>query len=361
MLVGRRRRFLNYLQRQGPRRLPRAHQRARPAPLSEPCVAPGTPAPEFTLTREDGEHFTQRRPRRADDGPRLLPVRVQPGLHRPAQRSTRRCSTEFARAGRDALRRLVRPAWAQRAFTREARRHDRAALGLRAQGRDVQAFGVYFEPGGMPTPRARDDRPRRRRAAGASRASTPACCRARTSIFDGLAAAAPERQDLGSAPVPPLGARRPRPRLRRRSAAARRLRRLRVPVLRRLHLRLREQARARWTFRHFPVRSKHPRAWAAACAAEAAGLQGAFGRCTTRSTPTRDASRTRTCGSARRALGLDVERFDADRRSEPVVARVRRDFESGVRAGVVTTPTVFEHGDATAGRPTRDLQRDRYD
>ncbi len=32
----------------------------------------------------------------------------------------------------------------------------------------------------------------------------------------------------------------------------------------------------RIVFRHFPVRSSHPRAWAAACAAEAAGLQGRF-------------------------------------------------------------------------------------
>ena len=32
----------------------------------------------------------------------------------------------------------------------------------------------------------------------------------------------------------------------------------------------------RVTFRHFPVRSSHPRAQAAACAAEAAALQGAF-------------------------------------------------------------------------------------
>jgi 2-hydroxychromene-2-carboxylate isomerase len=51
-----------------------------------------------------------------------------------------------------------------------------------------------------------------------------------------------------------------------------------------------------------------------------------------------------------RTLGLDVSRFDEDRRSEPVLARVRRDFESGVRAGVVTTPTVFAGGHAHAGR-----------
>ena len=40
-------------------------------------------------------------------------------------------------------------------------------------------------------------------------------------------------------------------------------------------------------------------------------------------------------------LGLDLERFERVRRGEAVRARVRGDFESGVRAGVVTTPTVF--------------------
>jgi 2-hydroxychromene-2-carboxylate isomerase len=51
-----------------------------------------------------------------------------------------------------------------------------------------------------------------------------------------------------------------------------------------------------------------------------------------------------------RALGLDVERFDADRRSDGVLARVRRDFESGVRAGVVTTPTLFSGDRMYAGQ-----------
>ena len=51
-----------------------------------------------------------------------------------------------------------------------------------------------------------------------------------------------------------------------------------------------------------------------------------------------------------RALGLDLERFDADRRSDAVIARVRRDFESGVRAGVVTTPTLFAGGMRYAGQ-----------
>jgi 2-hydroxychromene-2-carboxylate isomerase len=42
-----------------------------------------------------------------------------------------------------------------------------------------------------------------------------------------------------------------------------------------------------------------------------------------------------------KALGLDLERFEADRRSDEVAARVSRDFESGIRAGVAATPTLF--------------------
>ena len=45
-------------------------------------------------------------------------------------------------------------------------------------------------------------------------------------------------------------------------------------------------------------------------------------------------------------LGLDVDRFERDRRSDAVAERVDRDFRSGVRAGVVTTPTLFVAGRA---------------
>jgi hypothetical protein len=49
-------------------------------------------------------------------------------------------------------------------------------------------------------------------------------------------------------------------------------------------------------------------------------------------------------------LELDLQRFDADRRSEAARARVQRDFRSGVRAGVVTTPTLFVWEDSAARR-----------
>ena len=107
--------------------------------------------------------------------------------------------------------------------------------------------------------------------------------------------------------------------------------------------------RLRRVFRHFPVRSSHPRAWPAACAAEAAGLQGRFWEM--HDLLFADQGRLDDPHLWERAtvLGLDLERFDADRRSDAVGARVKRDFESGIRAGVVTTPTLFAGHSKYAG------------
>ena len=97
----------------------------------------------------------------------------------------------------------------------------------------------------------------------------------------------------------------------------------------------------RRVFRHFPVRSSHPRAWAAACAAEAAGLQGRFWEMHDALFADQGRLEDPHLWHRATALGLDLQRFDSDRRSEPVVARVKQDFKSGVRAGVVSTPTLF--------------------
>jgi protein-disulfide isomerase len=116
-----------------------------------------------------------------------------------------------------------------------------------------------------------------------------------------------------------------------------------------LSLRL-EHVTCRLVFRHFPVRSSHPRAWPAACAAEAAGQQGRFWEM--HDLLFADPGRLEDPHLWRRAqqLELDLDQFEADRRSESVRDRVGRDFRSGVRAGVVTTPTVFSAGQMHAGR-----------
>jgi protein-disulfide isomerase len=104
-------------------------------------------------------------------------------------------------------------------------------------------------------------------------------------------------------------------------------------------------------FRHFPVRSSHPRAWAGACAAEAAAAQGRFWEMHDSLFADQGRLEDPHLWQRAQALGLDLERFDAERRGDGVQDRVKRDFRSGVRAGVVTTPTVFE--DAGAGRYER--------
>jgi protein-disulfide isomerase len=115
-----------------------------------------------------------------------------------------------------------------------------------------------------------------------------------------------------------------------------------------LSLRLADRPLRR-VFRHFPVRSSHPRAWPAACAAEAAGLQGRFWEMHDSLFADQGRLEDPHLWARARTLGLDVERFDADRRSDAVVARVRADFTSGVRAGVVTTPALFIDGRMVTG------------
>jgi protein-disulfide isomerase len=125
-----------------------------------------------------------------------------------------------------------------------------------------------------------------------------------------------------------------------------------------LHARLeelRERTPLRLVYRHFPVRSAHPRAWAAACATEAAGLQGRFWEMHDAILADQGHMEDPHLWSLAERLGLDLDRFEADRRGEEVIARVRADFSAGVRAGVVTTPTVFREGQAFSGASLRSM------
>lgn len=115
-------------------------------------------------------------------------------------------------------------------------------------------------------------------------------------------------------------------------------------------LELRE-AQAQTVFRHMAIASRHRRAVPLAQAAEAAGAQGQFwefhdalyedqGRLD-------DPHLWERC----RALGIDVERFEADRRAPQVAEKVREQTAAALRAGATGTPSFLVGGSLTAELP----------
>ena len=101
----------------------------------------------------------------------------------------------------------------------------------------------------------------------------------------------------------------------------------------------------RFAFRHFPLTEIHPHALSASLAAEAAALQGRFwemhGMLFRRQRALEDDDLRRYAIELR----LEVARFDADRRGDAVLERVRRDVRSGDASGEVGgTPTLFIDG-----------------
>ncbi len=113
-------------------------------------------------------------------------------------------------------------------------------------------------------------------------------------------------------------------------------------------------AGAHVAFRHMALRSKDERALPAACAAEAAAAQGAFWPFADAMYADRGRLEDPHLWDRARALQLDVERFDADRRSPLVAARVQRDTRAALAAGATTTPMLFAAGSVRAGVPDGD-------
>jgi protein-disulfide isomerase len=103
--------------------------------------------------------------------------------------------------------------------------------------------------------------------------------------------------------------------------------------------------------RHFPVASKRPRSPALHSAAEAAAIQreGAFWEMVSSLYADQGHQDDPHLWARAEALGLTFESFESDRRSDRVAQRVRRDFESGIRAGVTGTPSGFVAGERIDG------------
>lgn len=113
----------------------------------------------------------------------------------------------------------------------------------------------------------------------------------------------------------------------------------------------------RVVFRHFAIRAKHPRAVPLALAAEAAAEQGRFWEMHDALYADPGHVDDPHLWDRARRLGLDVDRFESDRRSQALAERVAEQVQGGIRAGVALTPTLFVGGLAHAGPPDLELVR----
>ena len=99
-----------------------------------------------------------------------------------------------------------------------------------------------------------------------------------------------------------------------------------------------------YVFRHLPLHDVHPRAQAAAEAAEAAAAQGAFWEMHDLLFMHQDALGIRDLIGYARSLGLDVDRFTTDLRAHTGADRVASDIDSADLSNVSGTPTFFVNG-----------------
>jgi len=99
-----------------------------------------------------------------------------------------------------------------------------------------------------------------------------------------------------------------------------------------------------FVFRNFPLRKIHPLAQISAITAEAAGKQGKFWEMHDLIFENQNKLSEDYLLSLVEDMGLDLAEFAEDSKSEKILGKIERDFESGIRSGVNGTPTFFLNG-----------------
>lgn len=108
-------------------------------------------------------------------------------------------------------------------------------------------------------------------------------------------------------------------------------------------------------FKNFPIRS-HNYAIKAAMAALAAGQQGKFWQFHDEIFKNYNHLNDQKIEEIATQLGLDKAKFNADQKSPVEAARIRQDYEEGIRLGVRGTPTVFINGRKLKNRSMENME-----
>jgi len=107
-------------------------------------------------------------------------------------------------------------------------------------------------------------------------------------------------------------------------------------------------AKVRFAYRHFPL-PQHKNAKLAATVAEAAGRQGKFWEMhdlifQNQSDWSEEKNAAILFAKYAQDIGLDLARFQTDIASDDIKAKIENDYQSGVKAGVNSTPSFFLNG-----------------
>ena len=97
-------------------------------------------------------------------------------------------------------------------------------------------------------------------------------------------------------------------------------------------------------FRNFPLQESHPMAMPAALAAEAAARQSKFWEMHDIIYENQDELSVENLLSFARDIGLNIQQFASDWKSQELLNKVEKDYEGGIRSGVNGTPTFYVNG-----------------
>ena len=102
-------------------------------------------------------------------------------------------------------------------------------------------------------------------------------------------------------------------------------------------------------FRNFPL-TYHENALPSALAAEAAGKQGKYYQMNKLLFAEQKLSEQDLIAYAKQ-LGLDMDKFNADRKSQEILDKINRDYQDGVATGLQGTPAFYLNGEEVKFNP----------